>query len=105
MSSKARVNHRSPDPVSASAFVCWDKQLEPRNNYIPFLAKILRDFLAKPIFEIKVEESTWIDRIDQDGIMHSLCDCCYYPIHSADLDEVEIMKDAHKQECPGHVID
>jgi hypothetical protein len=94
-------DYRAPEPILAKAFVCWDKDDEPKNNYIPFLAKVLKEFLRERI-EVRVEESIFIDRVDQNGVMHSLCGLCYAHLQSADEGEIELMKDGHKQECDGH---
>ena len=94
-------DYNGPEPIIARAFICWDKKEEPKNNYIPFLAKILKDFLAERI-EITTEENIFIDRMDGEGVTHSLCERCYYRMESSDQAELEIFKATHKQDCPGH---
>jgi hypothetical protein len=93
-----------PEPILARAFVCWDKDSEPKNNYIPFLAKVLKKFLVERI-EIVTEESAFYDRVDGDGVMHSLCELCCERLSSADHEEIEMMKDVHRQNCLGHPPD
>jgi hypothetical protein len=93
-------DYRDHEP-KAYPFVCWNKDDEPKGNYIPFLAKVLKAFLTERVV-IQVEENIFTDRVDSDGITHSMCELCWEHLESADLDELDILKSSHKENCPRH---
>ena len=94
-------NPDGPEPTLARPFVCWDKSQAPRKNQEAFIAKALKKFLSQHIV-VEQEEEIFHHTVDGQGKNIALCQRCWDRVESFDLEELEILKDTHKQDCPGH---
>jgi hypothetical protein len=88
---------RSPEPIHAVAFVCFDKSEAPKNQeYAKFIAGILKAFLAETV-EIKIEEDRFRRVVNSDGETVSLCyECCETVLISADPADVDLAESTHE---------
>jgi hypothetical protein len=94
-------NPNGPEPILARPFICWDKTQAPQGNQETFISNALKKFLSENI-KVEVEEDIFRYSVDGQGKNIALCQRCWDRVESADLDELELLKDAHKQECAGH---
>jgi hypothetical protein len=90
-----------PEPILARPFVCWDKSEAPKKNQQVFIAKALKKFLAETVV-IDAKEDTFTYHVDGNGVHIAVCQLCWDNEQSADLEELEVLKDTHRQNCPGH---
>ena len=98
-------NYREPEPITATAFLVFDKQFAPKGDYVKYLAGVLKKFLAETVV-IEAEEDQFRDQVDQEGMIISHCHNCWdMVVRSSDREEVEVAKGVHKQECVGHPPD
>jgi hypothetical protein len=93
-----------PEPIIAIPFICWDKSEAPKKNQQKFIAKALKKFLSKTV-EIVVEEDVFVHRVVGEGMNIAVCQLCWDRVESMDMDELDILKAAHKESCPGHPPD
>jgi hypothetical protein len=93
-----------PEPILARPFVCWDKSQAPKGNQQKFIAKALKKFLSETV-KIEAEEDIFRYTMDGKGNNIALCQLCWDRVESGDLEELEILKAVHKQDCPGHPPD
>lgn len=94
-------NPQGPEPILARPFVCWDKSEAPRKNQQKFISGALKKFLSATV-RISPEEEVFRSTVDGQGKNIAVCQICWERVESVDLDELDILKDAHKQECAGH---
>lgn len=88
----------APEPIPATAFLCYDKKYPPSGDHTKFVAQEIKKFLAE-IVEVQATERPFRRQVNGDGETVSLClECCELIIISADLAEVELMEDTHQ--CP-----
>ncbi len=97
-------NPQGPEPILARPFICWDKSQAPRKNQQVFIANALKKFLTATI-AICAEEDTFRYHVDGRGVNVAVCQLCWDNEQSADLEELEVLKATHKQNCPGHPPD
>lgn len=95
---------RGAEPLLARPFICWDKAEAPKKNQEKFIAKALKKFLASRIV-VEMEEEIFHHTVDGKGLNIALCQLCWERIESHDLEELEILKNTHKPECPRHPPD
>ena len=93
-------NPHGPEPILARPFVCWDKAQAPKKNAVPFIAEALKKFLSETV-RIEPEEEVFRRVVDAEGKNIAVCQICWDRVESFDLTELEIMEDAHKQDCRG----
>jgi hypothetical protein len=92
------LDPKAPEPIPATAFLCYDKTDTPSGDHVKFLAKILRNFLSANI-EIRAIESRFRRQLNGKGETISLCqECCDIVIISVDEAEVDLAEGTH--ECP-----
>jgi hypothetical protein len=88
----------APEPIPARAFLCYDKDEEPKGNPAKFLADTLKEFLSATR---KIEPTP--DRFRRqplaDGKFVSLCYECFEQIFTESDDEAGLAESAH--ECAG----
>lgn len=94
---------KGPEPILARPFICWDKSEAPKKNPQVFIAKALKKFLSERI-TVHVEEDTFTYRVD-GGTHIAICQLCWDNEQSTDLEELEVLKGIHKQNCPRHPPD
>jgi hypothetical protein len=93
-----RFDLNAPEPIPASAFVCFDKDEAPKIEYAKFLAKELKRFLAVTFVAQEVE-SKFRHQTLPDGATISLCFACgETAAMSDDPAEIELAENTH--ECP-----
>jgi len=96
-------NPHGPEPVLARPFVCWDKTQAPKKNQEKFISTALKKFLSENI-QIEIEEEIFVFRAD--GERHiATCQLCWEVLIADDRDELDLMTDTHKPECPRHPPD
>ena len=94
-------NPNGPEPILARPFVCWDKSEAPKKNQEKFVASALKKFLSAKI-KVEAEEDPFRYTVDGEGKNIAVCQICWERVEAADLEELELLKEAHKQECVGH---
>jgi hypothetical protein len=87
-------NPHGPEPILARAFVCYDKNQEPKGNPTKFLADVLKKFLAEAI-KIEKTEIRFRRQIHPDGRVISICYECCELIFSSDDNEADFAEDTH----------
>jgi hypothetical protein len=101
----AYVPHpNGPEPILARPFVCWDKSQAPKKNQQAFIVKALKKFLFETV-QIVAEEEVFRHTVNGQGLNIAICQLCWDHVEAANLDELDILKATHKQECPGHPPD
>jgi hypothetical protein len=94
---------QAPEPIPARAFVCYDKDQEPKGNPAKFLADLLKKFLAETV-NLKVEEDRFKRQVDSDGTTISLCLGCWDTVAmSADISEIELAESTHECSPPDEI--
>ena len=89
---------RAPDPIPATAFLCYDKDDTPSGNHVKYLAGILKKFLSEKV-QVEEEEERFKRQIDSEGAIISLCLNCWVTVAmSAEIDDIDIAE--HTHECP-----
>ena len=90
-------NPDAAEPVSARAFVCYDKAQQPKGNPATFVAERLKEYLS----EVRRIEAT-PDRFRRqdlaDGGVVSICYECFETIHCADHADADVLEAGH--DCP-----
>jgi hypothetical protein len=87
------------EPVTATAFLCYDKDEAPTGDYVKFLVKELKRFLAATALLEQVEDKFRRQTLS-DGTTISLCWGCGERVGpSDDLSEIELGESTH--ECSG----
>lgn len=94
-------NPTGPEPILARPFACWDKSEAPKGNQAKFVVDVLKRFLAETV-RIEAVENIFRDQVDGQGRIIAVCQLCWDRVESADVEELEILKDTHKADCPGH---
>jgi hypothetical protein len=94
-------NPKGAEPILARPFLCWDKSKAPKGNQEKFLAEALKKFLSATV-KIAPEEETFRHQVDGQGKTIALCQLCWDRVESADVEELELLKATHKQDCAGH---
>jgi hypothetical protein len=87
----------APEPIPAQAFICYDKDQEPKGNPAKNLAGVLRDFLSSAI-AIQPTPDRFRRQTLADERIISICYECYENIFTTNNDEAEIAESTH--ECP-----
>jgi hypothetical protein len=95
---------KGSEPILARPFICWDKGDAPTGNQEYFVAKALKKFLSGRII-IETEEDIFHYTVDKQGRHIALCQVCWDRVESLDLEELELLKALHKQDCSGHPPD
>lgn len=91
-----RFDLDAPEPIPATAFVCYDKSEAPTGDYAKYLAKELKRFLSE-IVVIEAVPDRFRHQILPDGRTISLCYGCGETVAlSLDLTEVEIGESTHE---------
>ena len=93
-------NPAGPEPILARPFLGWDKSKAPKGNEAPFIANALKKFLSERI-KIEVEEEIFRHTVQGERNI-ATCQLCWESFESADVEELEILKVTHKQDCPRH---
>jgi hypothetical protein len=88
---------KSPEPIPATAFVCWDKKNAPKGDYVKYLAGILKKFSTETI-RPKAIEDRFHHQLHPDGRFISVCYQCGTPIFSASFEDSEIAESVHECE-------
>jgi hypothetical protein len=94
-------NPNGPEPILARPFIAWDKSEAPKKNQQVFIADALKKFLAETI-KIGVEEEVFHHTVDGQGRHIAMCLKCWEHVEAFELDELDLLKDSHKEECVGH---
>jgi hypothetical protein len=88
---------KSAEPIPARAFLCYDKDQQPKGNPAKFVAKQLKAFLSQVV---RIEATA--DRFRRQNIsghkVISTCYECFEQIISDDDETADIAESAH--ECP-----
>jgi hypothetical protein len=92
---------KGPEPILARPFICWDKSQAPKKNQQVFIANALKKFLSKTV-KVVAEEEVFHHQVDREGKNIALCQLCWEHVESFDMEELDILKAAHKQDCLGH---
>jgi hypothetical protein len=87
--------------ANSGTTICWDKAQAPKGNQATFIAKALKKFLSETV-EVAAEEETFHHTVDGQGKNIALCQLCWDRVESADLEELDVLKATHKQNCLGH---
>lgn len=87
----------APEPILARAFLCYDKDQEPKENPAKYLAKSLRKFLCR-VIKVQVVPDRFRRQINGDGRIISLCYECFEVIFSGSEEEADSVESTH--ECP-----
>lgn len=88
-------NPNGPEPILARAFLCYDKDRQPKGDPAKFIAENLKKFFEK-IKKIEAVEDRFRRQDLPDGTIVSMCYACYETIHSPTHDEADINEDAHQ---------
>jgi hypothetical protein len=91
-------NPKSPEPIPARAFLCYDKDQQPKGNPAQFLAEKLKVFLVKVVVKPLATEDRFRRQHLSDGKLVSMCYECFHQIFSDDDDAADIAESTH--ECP-----
>jgi hypothetical protein len=95
-----RFDLAEQEPVTATAFLCYDKDEAPTGDYVKFLVKELKRFLAETA-SVEAEEDRFRRQDLPDGTTISMCyGCGETAARSADLAEVELGESTHECVIP-----
>lgn len=91
-----RFDLNEPEPVTATAFLCYDKDEAPTGDYVKFLVKELKRFLAS-LPPVEAVEDKFKRQVLSDGTTVSMCYGCGEPVaKSEDLGEIELSESTHE---------
>ena len=91
-----RFDLQEKDPFTATAFLCYDHDEAPTSDYVKFLVKELKRFLAETE-TIEIAESKFRRQDLSDGTTISLCYGCGEPtVRSADPAELDLAESTHQ---------
>ena len=87
---------KAPEPIPATAFLCYDKSDAPGGDHVKFLHGILKKFLSETI-AITVTEDRFRRQLNGHGETVSLCyECCEIVAISAEFADIEIAEGTHQ---------
>ena len=93
-----RFDLEEQEPVTATAFLCYDKDEAPTGDYVKFLVKELKRFLAETE-TVVIQESRFRRQALADGNTMSLCYGCGESVGvSADEGELDLAESTHECE-------
>ena len=91
-----RFDLNEREPVTATAFLCYDKDEAPTGDYVKFLVKELKRFLAE-LGPIESVEDKFRRQPLSDGTTMSLCYGCGERVaQSEDIGEIELAESTHE---------
>lgn len=94
-------NPESPEPIFAQAFLCYDKDQQPKGQYVPFIVEKLKEFLSKTIKVVPTEDR--FRRVeDRNGKIYSTCLECCDTVESENHSDADINESLH--ECQAKPI-
>jgi len=86
---------QAAEPIPAEAFVCYDKDQEPKGNPAKFLADVLKDFLTSAI-AIQATPDRFRRQTLANGKIVSLCYECCETIFSENNEEADGVEASHE---------
>jgi hypothetical protein len=91
-----RFDLNEPDPFTATAFLCYDKNQAPKKDYVTFLVNELKRFLKQTVV-VELLEVRFRHQTLPDGRTLSLCIGCGEKAgESDDPDEIDLLEDTHE---------
>jgi len=91
-----RFNLDETDPLTATAFLCYDKDEAPKGDYVTFTLKELKRFLAETE-TVEIQESRFRRQDLPDGTTISLCYGCGETVgKSPDEGDLDIAESTHE---------
>jgi hypothetical protein len=87
-----------PEPILARPFLCWDKSKAPKGNEIPVIIEALKKFLSEHV-TIELEEEVFKKVVDGDCHV-ACCQLCFETLKAANAEDLEVLMDTHKPDCP-----
>ena len=88
-------NPDSPEPIPARAFLCYDKDQQPKGNPAQYLAEKLKAFLSQVVVKPLATADRFRRQPLSDGKFISTCFECYYQVISDTNEDAEVAESAH----------
>jgi hypothetical protein len=85
----------APEPIPARAFLCYDKDEEPKGNPAKNFANRLKKFLSK-VIDVQATPERFRRQELADGRIVSMCHGCFETIFSPSHEEADLVESAHE---------